>query len=198
MRIAACVYVLLLCSLGCARSPQREPPQLEYATYQWFIESVPPPDQSSRRNRNLLVAGAVSGDADVLAALQCVLRHGLAGSPEDTLCFLGFGLGDGGEWLDPPEDLIEGLSDVPLALVPVSEAGLAPVPLAGERWSTPVLQPAVPGARCTLELREWEAGSRAVVYIHVVARNGRSAESTATLGKVDGVWSIREWRGGRV
>ena len=195
MRMVPCVCVLLLCSLGCARSPQREPPE---AIYQWFLESDGPQDQSSRRNRNLLVTAAVSGDADVLVALQCVLRYGLAGSPEDTLCFLGFGLDDGGEWLDPPEGLIEGLSDLPLALVPVSESGLAPVPLAGEFWSAPVLQPAVPGARCTLELREWEAGSRAVVHIHVVAQNGRSAESRATLRKVDGVWSIREWRGGRV
>ena len=202
VRIGRCVCVLLLLVLGCARSPTPEPPLQEYATYQWFIgDSWSGPTRFGGSARpNLLVDPDISHDPDVLAASECVLRHALAGAPDETVCFICIGWDQNGAWLDPPATLLERLSDLGVALVPVSEASLRPQPVSSDGTFIPFQEPMSEGARCTLELSEWEAGVKAVVRVNVTFRKVDSSSpggvgAVAFVHKVGGVWSVREWRG---
>jgi hypothetical protein len=167
------------------------------ARYQWFIESTGPAEWNPR---NLLVSSAVSQDPDVLAALESALRHGFAGAPQDSACFIGFGTSENGEWLDPPPGFIDGLADLPVILEPVSAAGLNPIPPPRGCRVSVVEQPNMPRLLCTVKLRKWEPGVVAVVYINVGIHEHESvrrAGSTAHLRKVDGVWVVDDWKGSR-
>ena len=167
------------------------------ARYQWFVE---PTGHGKWNPKNLLVSSAVSEDPDVLAALESALRYGLAGAPQDSVCFLGFGTGAWGEWLDPTEGLIDSLADLPLVLVPVSEAKLNPIPPPKGCWASFVEQPNMPRLRCTVKLRRWEPSVLAVIYVDVSIceyRSVRGAGSTAHVRKVDGHWIVEDWQGSR-
>ena len=194
-RLTLVASVVLVCAFGCASSRNLEAPQVGFVG-----EPIGGHTSRSRVERNLLLDPETRKSTDVMAALECALRYAMAGSPTDTLCFVTFGADGDGEWVDPPAELLEVLSDLPIGLAPGSAAGLRPIPPQRDEWFTAVQQPMIPGALCQVSLREWVASSRAEFYISITTHDWpslRGIGSAATVVKLNGAWSLVDWKAER-